>query len=82
MDLSVFISVVLRSFLVAAVSALVSIAYVITGLTHVLYNLTLLSMLMCLFLQIMSRRYPDIIVALLVCALTFLEICDAGDVNS
>ena len=31
MDLSVFISVVLRSFLVAAVSALVSIAYVITG---------------------------------------------------
>lgn len=67
MRLSIFNSVVLRRCLVAVVSALVSMAYVITGLTQVLHILTLLSNLICLFLQIMFRKSPDIIAALIVC---------------
>lgn len=56
--------------LVTVLSALVSIAYVLIGLTHVLHIRTLLSFLKYLFLHVMSVRYPDIIDALVVCDFT------------
>ncbi|PSN45668.1 hypothetical protein C0J52_22363, partial [Blattella germanica] len=61
---------ILTSCSVFFVSALVSAAYVIIGLTQVLYIRVLLSILINLFLQITSLSAPDIIEAFLACDLT------------
>ncbi|PSN33536.1 hypothetical protein C0J52_27741 [Blattella germanica] len=66
-DLNIFISFVLTSCSVFFVSALVSAAYVIIGLTQVLYIRVLLSILINLFLQITSLSAPDIIDAFRAC---------------
>ena len=66
MALKVFISVVLKSCFVLVVAAVVSAPQVIIGPTTALYIFILLSTVTYLFLQVTSRRSPDIFAPLLV----------------
>lgn len=75
MALSVLISVVRNICLVLAVSALVSTAYVRTGLTHALYIRTLVLLDRYLFLHIIVESAPDIFIAFCAACLVSDVVC-------